>query len=167
MPYDGLQLWELASYVVTVVGLPFAIAVFVWERRKERRNEDEELYQRLSDEYAEFLRLVLRNSDLRLMGGGIPENQLTDEQRERRKILFEILISLFERAYILVYEDHMDKQTARLWGSWEDYMREWCRRPDFHRELESLLKGEDPDFVNHIRRIAKEETAANTPRRDG
>jgi hypothetical protein len=61
----------------------------------------------------------------------------------------------------------MNKQTARLWGSWEDYMREWCRRPDFRNELESLLKGEDPDFVNHIRRIAKEETAANTPRRDG
>ena len=47
------------SYVVTVVGLPFAIAVFVWEQRKERAAEDEEVYQRLSDEYAEFLKLVL------------------------------------------------------------------------------------------------------------
>ena len=47
---DWLQLWELASYVVTVVGLPFAIAVFLMEQRRERQNDEEETYQRLSDE---------------------------------------------------------------------------------------------------------------------
>jgi hypothetical protein len=30
----SLEAWELASYVVTVVGLPFAIAVFLYEQRK-------------------------------------------------------------------------------------------------------------------------------------
>lgn len=45
-----LETWEFLSYVVTVVGLPFAIVVFMFEQRKERQNEDEEVYQRLSDE---------------------------------------------------------------------------------------------------------------------
>ena len=26
--------WELASFVVTALGLPFAIAFFMWEQRK-------------------------------------------------------------------------------------------------------------------------------------
>jgi len=55
-------------------------------------------------------------------------------------------VSLFERAYLLVFEERMDKQTTRLWQSWEDYMREWCRRPDFREALPDLLSGEDEGF---------------------
>ncbi len=85
---------------------------------------------------------------------------LTDEQLERRSALFGILVSIFESAYILVYEPRMPKQTRRLWSSWEDYMREWCRNEDFCAALPELLEGEDPDFQAHIRRIA-----AAAPRR--
>ena len=55
------------SYVVTVIGLPMAIAVFIYEQRRERQNEEEEIFQRLSDEYREFLKLVLDNADLHLL----------------------------------------------------------------------------------------------------
>ena len=41
--------WELLSFVVTVIGLPLAIVVFAFEQRKERDNEEEEVYQLLSD----------------------------------------------------------------------------------------------------------------------
>lgn len=50
-----LESWELLSYVVTVVGLPLAIAVFVYDQRRERDNEEEEVYQLLSDNYQDFL----------------------------------------------------------------------------------------------------------------
>jgi hypothetical protein len=33
----NLETWELLSYVVTVIGLPLAIAVFILQQRKERR----------------------------------------------------------------------------------------------------------------------------------
>jgi hypothetical protein len=65
-----------------------------------------------------------------------------------------ILVSIFERAYILVYEDKMNKHTQRLWSSWEDYMREWCRREDFKAVLPKLLEGEDEDFQRHIQKVA-------------
>jgi hypothetical protein len=97
--------WEMWSYVVTVIGLPFAIGVFIWEQRKERANEDEEVYQRLSDEYAEFLKLVLQNPDLHLTASRVHE--LTEGQQERKLVLLDILVSLFERAYLLVYEEDM------------------------------------------------------------
>lgn len=157
-----LEWWEFASYVVTVVGLPLAISVFIYQQRKERQNEDEELYQRLSDEYADFLKLVLDNADLQLQRRQADHSKLNDEQIERRHTLFEILIALFERAYILVYEDHMDKENKRLWQSWEDYMRQWCRRADFRSELPALLAGEDEDFVRTIRRLADEEASRSS-----
>ena len=58
--------WELASFVVTTLGLPFAILFFAWEQRKERDNEEEEPYQLLSNAYNDFLRVVLAHPDLHL-----------------------------------------------------------------------------------------------------
>lgn len=149
-----LETFEFLSYVVTVVGLPFAIIVFILEQRKERDNEEEEIYQRLSDEYREFLKLVLDNSDLQLLRREGVQKELTEEQKERRLAIFGILISLFERAYLLVYEDKMDKKARRLWRSWEDYMIEWVRRVEFRDALPNLLEGEDEEFTQYIRQLA-------------
>lgn len=151
-----IQAWEMASYIVTVFGFPFALFVLYLEQRRERQNEEEELYQRLSDEYADFSKLLLQNADLQLTSRQLRPHEMTPEQMERKKIIFDILISLFERAFILVYEEHMNKQTARLWASWEDYIRFWCQREDFRSGLNDLLQGEDPDFVTYIHRIAEQ-----------
>jgi len=152
-----LETWELLSYVVTVIGLPLAIAVFFFEQRKERENEEEEVYQRLSDAYVDFLKLVLANPDLRLRTHDHTPN-LSDEQRERMRVVFDMLISLFEQAYLLVYEEEMTGKQLRRWHSWEDYMREWCRRADFREALPELLQGEDPDFSAYVQRVVQEES---------
>ena len=152
------ETWELLSWMVTVIGLPFAIGVFIWEQRRERAQEEEEIYQRLSDEYTNFMKLVLQNADLRLMQREGAPPQLSPEQNERRFALFNILVALFERAYLLVYEVRMAAKTRRLWQSWEDYMREWCRRPEFRAVLPELLQGEDPAFAEHIAAIAQAES---------
>ncbi len=157
---DLRETWEFLSYVVTVVGLPFAIAVFIYERRRERKNEEEEIFQRLSDEYREFLKLVLDNADLHLLRTEGIRQELTEEQKERRLAIFGILISLFERAYLLVYEETMDKQARRMWQSWEDYMREWVHRAEFRDALPGLIEGEDPDFARHLLRLAESEQPA-------
>lgn len=149
----SLETWELLSYVVTVIGLPLAIGVFLYEQRRERENEEEEVYQLLSDNYQDFLKVALDNPDLKLFSAGATES-LSDEQRERQFIIFNMLISLFERAYLLLYEDDMKPKQARRWHSWEDYMLEWCRRPDFRASLPRLLHGEDPSFVRYVERVA-------------
>jgi hypothetical protein len=150
---SALAWLEAASYIVTIVGLPFAIGVYFYDRRRDQQTDEEEIFLRLSDEYAEFMRLVIDNADLRLLSPA-PTGELSEEQRERKHALFAILVSLFERAYVLVYEDRMSRQQARLWQSWADYMQEWCAREDFRAALPALLHGEDPGFVETIRRIA-------------
>ena len=154
------EILEMLSYLVTIVGLPLAILTFMLEQRKERQNEEEEIFQRLSDEYREFLELVLDNADLHLLRREGSTVALTEEQEERRHAIFGILISLFERAYLLVYEPKMSKQTRRLWQSWEDYMREWVRRADFRDALPTLLEGEDEEFTHYISELVSEEEKA-------
>lgn len=150
---SALQTWELLSYVVTVVGLPLAIAVFIFEQRKERDNEEEEVYQLLSDNYQEFLKIALEHPDLRLFASE-ETSALTEEQRERMFIIFSMLISLFERAYLLLYEQGMKEKQLRRWRSWEDYMGEWGNRADFRASLPALLRGEDPEFAGYIQKLA-------------
>lgn len=149
----ALETWELLSYVVTVIGLPLAIFVFLFEQRKERENEEEEVYQLLSDNYQDFLKVALDNPDLHLFSASGTE-ALDADQKERQYIIFNMLMSLFERAYLLLYEEEMSPKQARRWHSWEDYMVEWCRRPDFRDSLPRLLHGEDASFVRYVERLA-------------
>lgn len=154
MNLTTLEWWELASYIVTVFGLPYAITLLMYDNFKERQVENEELYQKLAEEYADFAHLMIENADLRLMTDPIADDALSPEQKERKKIIFDVLIALFERAFILVYEEKMDKNTKRLWATWDDYIKFWCQRDDFRAILPELLVGEDPGFSRYIKRAA-------------
>lgn len=152
------ETWQLLANIAIVFGLPLAIVVFFIEQRKERDNEESEVFQSLSDNYQEFLRTALEHPDLRLFSTDLTPD-LTPEQRERMIILFNMLVSLFERAYLLLYEESMTRPQARRWMSWEDYMREWSRRADFVEVLPELLRGEDPEFAAYLNRVVHEEVA--------
>ena len=139
------DLFEVASFAVTVIGLPFAVWVFYVQQRKERENEEEEAYQHLADAYNEFLKVVLTHSDLQLRTNtALPDP--TQEQKERMLVIFDMLISLFERAFLVTWKPEMTQSEQRRWNSWDDYMREWCRRDDFANALPFLLRGEDAEF---------------------
>ncbi len=155
----NLEIWELLSYVVTVIGLPLAIVVFALEQRKERLNEQDAVYESISEKYQEFLRVVLEHPDLHLFSMS-KTPALSDDQNERMMVIFSMLISLFERAYVLMYEDGLKGAKLRRWRSWEDYMHEWCAREDFRDLLDTLLLGEDPEFGSYILALAAEYATA-------
>ncbi len=104
-----LETWELLSYVVTVVGLPMAILVYLLEKRQERINDEDDVYERLSRNYQDFLQLALDHPDLKLLSQTHTPN-LTAEQEERMQAIFAMLIALFERAYLLLYEKEPERQ---------------------------------------------------------
>jgi hypothetical protein len=72
-------------------------------------------------------------------------------------VIFDMLISLLERAYLTALQRRHDPAQRRRWNSWEDFMREWVRRDDFYYRLPQLLKGEDPEFAAYLQRLAEEE----------
>lgn len=150
MPTDT---WEFLSYVVTVLGLPLAVVVFLYEKRKERAAEEEEVYESLSSRYQDFLKLALENPDLRLLSR-TRTTDLNAEQRERMQAIFGLLIALFERAYLILYETDLGGKQARRWRSWEDFMQEWCDREDFRAAMPELLVGEDPEFAAYMKTLA-------------
>lgn len=160
----NIETWELLSYVVTVLGLPSAMAVFLYEKHKERAVEEEEVYATVAGSYQDFLRLALENPDLRLLSKS-KTIDLTPEQRERMQAIFGLLMAIFERAYLLLYDTELSGRDARRWRSWEDFMQEWCARDDFREEIPSLLLGEDPAFAAYLTKLAAEANLTENPTR--
>jgi len=154
---------EALSYLVTNLGFPGALAVFVYQHRRRLANEENELHRNLSEEYDNFLRLVLDNADLLLLRRSGAPPELAEEQLERREIVFRMLVSLFEKAYIILYDENMGRDARRRWLSWEDDMREWCRKKGFQSVLPDLLEGEDDEFSAYILTLAEAESRAAQP----
>jgi len=144
------SVWELASYVVTVIGLPMAIAIFFFEQRKERANEEAEVYQLLANAYTDFLKVVLEHPDLHLFTSTATPD-LTTEQRERMRVIFDMLMSLFERAYLTAWQPRMNEAQGRRWAVWEDFMREWIQRDDFYATLVVANARSSPSYCCALR----------------
>lgn len=155
MALTSIETWELLSYVVTVIGLPVAIVIFTMEQRKERQNEEAEIQQTLADGYTDFLKLALAHPDLRLLSSRRTPD-LSPEQVERVRAIYSVLVSFFERTYVLTYGTRLNARQKRYWKSWEDLMREWCERDDFRDVLPDLLIGEDVQFADHLTRLAEQ-----------
>lgn len=142
MPTTFLELMELLSYIATVFGIPLAIMTFIYQERKERQAEQEEIYDKLMDHYSEIQEKLFEYPELDQHD--IP---LQDPEASRRqRILYEMLVSLFERAFILLYGE-TDPAYKRMWNSWTDYIDLWSSRPNFRAHLPTMMLGEDPGFT--------------------
>lgn len=158
LSWKMLEFFEFLSYVATIVGIPLALWVFMHEERKERQAEQEEIYDKLMDHYDHILGRLFEHPDI-----DQHNKQLEDaELRRQQKLLYEMLINLFERAFILLYAE---KEIAyrRMWNSWEDYIRLWIGRSNFLEMLPELVIGEDPDFVAYMSRLSGLALEANPP----
>ncbi len=143
-----LQWFELLSYVATIIGVPVAIWAFMREEEKERLSEQEEIYDKLMGHYDDILSRLFEHPDLDQHDKPLEDAEL----RRQQKILYEMLINLFERAFILLYGE---KEIAyrRMWNSWEDYIRHWTAKPNYREALPELVLGEDLEFVAYMSRV--------------
>jgi len=140
-----LEFMEFLSYVATVVGIPLAIFMFVLQEKKERQNEQEEIYDKLMGHYTVIQEKLFEYPEL-----DVHDRVLENTEDARRQyILYQMVVSLFERSYILLASEP-DAAYQRMWNSWVDYIREWVVRPNFRAALPRLMEGEDKDFVAYM-----------------
>jgi hypothetical protein len=147
MPTDVLTWFEFLSYIATVIGIPLAIGLFMHEERKERQAEQEEIYEKLMEHYARIQEKLFEHPEIDTHD----TPPASPEDARRQMIVYQMLISLFERSFILLYGE-TDPAYQRMWNSWEDYLNEWIDRPNFRAALPQLMLGEDPHFVAYMAR---------------
>jgi len=118
-----LSILGTLGYRVIILGFLTTIYVFFHDQRQRRKTEIAEMHPP-PERYDNFLCLALSNANLLLFPNTVNPESLTEEQQERRDLLFRMLVSLFENAFIILYQEGMSGEAQRRWLSQEEDMWE-------------------------------------------
>lgn len=149
------ELFQLTANAATVLGIPIAILVYLDEMKKERKEREYATFDALDEKYLEFLNLCITKPRLDLYY--IPLKKapvLSEEERIQQYAMFEILISLMERAY-LMYGDQSSDIKKSQWDGWDQYMIQLSKRPIFKKLWPLLGDQFDVKFMDHMNKLIK------------
>ena len=170
---------EFLEKFITIGVLPVALIAFFKDRKKEheevaavraaaerdRKAQQYLTYDALDDRYGEFLKLMVQTAVLPVYPANAELTVLNLNHRQKRRYLaaFEVLISIFERAFLMFRTPDVSSNTAQ-WQGWKACMFSWRQRAGWD-EIFTAVNGEqfDADFVQYIDRLAQlpAETAAS------
>jgi hypothetical protein len=140
-----VQVTSIASNISLILGVPLTLITLAQQERKERENEQQKIYDAMMGHYASIQDKLFAHPEIDQHT--TPLNDSEDVRRQR--IVYEMLISLFERAYIML-SDETAPAYQRMWNSWVDYIHLWVDRPNFRILLPQMMRGEDPAFVHFM-----------------
>jgi hypothetical protein len=137
---------EALSYVAVIVGFPIALYQYRRKTMKEQSDREYGTYNALDEKYLEFLVVCRDNPRLDIFD--IPDAvpvELDATERKQELIAFTMLISIFERAF-LMYHDQHDSVRGKQWSGWHAYVRDYCQRANFRRAWTHAGDQFDTDF---------------------
>lgn len=152
---EHLILFEFLSYVTAILGVPIALVIYFKKARKERLDREYGTYNALDDKYLEFLNICLNHPDLDIYHIKDKGQKYSKEQKKRELIIFELLISILERAY-LMYRDQGSRVKKDQWMGWNQYMKDWLNRPNFRKAWKKLGNQWDVNFQEHMSQLIQE-----------
>ena len=153
------DIFELASYIVVVLGVPIGLFQYYQSKVRERQERESRVFDAVSASYLDFQRTCLQYPYLDVFD--IPDAApatLTPAQQKEELIAFAILFSIFERAYLL-YVANQTPITEAQWQGWDQHMRGYFRRANFRRAWHTGDGSYDPRFNEYMRRIEAESVA--------
>lgn len=157
---------ETLSYVATIVGafgFFFGVIIFFIETRRRREEQELATHDNLAREYREFLKICFENSNLVNIYDydSKKSSSLDANQKMKKYILFDILVSLFETAYFQ-YHFHTNEFKRKQWNGWVAYMEDWCQREDFQQAWNEQLNSEfDSDFLKLMNDLISKHSKPN------
>jgi hypothetical protein len=122
---------DILTKLMTILGFPIALFVFINDRRIERKEREYGTYHALDEKYQEFLRLCVEYPRFNLYDVPL-ENppDLSEQEKKQQAAVFDILVSLLERAF-LMYRDQSNKVKKAQWVGWTSYMRDYSQHQVF------------------------------------
>lgn len=165
IPIDIQQYLQAGSNIATTLGIIFAMAgltvtirTYRNERKKERIAREYETFNDLDDKYVEFMYACTQHPHLDLFSDAAdPNRKISPEDLNTEKALYSVLISIFERAFVL-FERQADKNIRGLqYLGWIECMKTYCTRRSFLSQWNKIGKQFDNDFQIKMNSIIQEE----------
>lgn len=150
------RILEFIYYVVIVLGVPTGLYQYIQAKRREREDWERHIFDEVSASYIAFQQLCLERPYLDVFD--IPDErpvELTPLQAKEEMIAFTVLLSIFERAYLL-YSEHPTPITAAQGREWDVHIRGYFERPNFRHAWQVGASSYDPRFVAYIDEIERQ-----------
>lgn len=137
---------ELIGAILVVLGAGMAYLQYVDAKEKEQQDLGERAYGELQDSYFDMMQVCLQYpmldcSDSRPAGAVC----LTVEEERQQQIIYGMIISVFERAW-LRYEVARPPRYAEQWPGWVRYMEAFARGESFRRVWVDVADTYDAGF---------------------
>ena len=148
--------FELLSFVAVVIGILVGFSEHFANEAEERREVVERVYTALDNEYRDYLALLVQHPE----AAGVhrpadaPPPELTADTRTRLRLLNELVIDLFERAY-LEYNDPekvalMGAARRHQWPGWEGDIDRHLQNSHFRAVWDDVGRGFDERFQAYV-----------------
>jgi len=153
------QYFELATFIVTLLGVPAAIFIYAKEQRLQREEREYGTYDALDEKYIELQQLCIEYPELDIFDTpyAVPR-KLTEEQQKQEEAIILIRISIFERAF-LMYQRTPAKAKSDQWAGWDGEIKEWLNRKNFRDVWDVHAPYYDKTFYQyfeqHLSSVAK------------
>lgn len=146
---------EIATFVITILGLPAAIFIYLQEQKMQREEREYGTYDALDDKYIEIQQLCLDHPELDVFDSAF-ENPgvLSEQQQKQEEAILLIRISIFERAF-LMYQRAPSKSKQDQWEGWSEEIKEWLERENFRAVWLEHSPYFDKDFAEHFNKDLK------------
>ena len=160
--------FEILANIATLLGVPIAIWLFANEKRRERLDREYGTYDALDAKYIDYLKLCLEYPDLDVYDYAKSEiDQFLSKKKQsigkRELILFTILISIFERAF-LMYRDQSTDLKKEQWVGWDEYIRDYTTRNNFRLAWKILGTQFDAQFLQYMDQVMLENKVTDLPK---
>lgn len=146
------QVLQLIAHLVTIGGVPIAIYMYRAQKLRERREREELVFDELGDKYEEFMQLCLRHPNADVFAGAEESEPSSQLQLNVEHALFAVLISLFERAY-LMFKDQHAAHRERQWAGWVLFMESYVIRRSFQRVWNAIGLQFDSEYVAFLNNL--------------
>jgi len=118
--------------------------------KKEQLDREYGTYNALDDKCLDFVKLCLQRPHLDIFDVVDREpKSLTDEQKKEEQSAFTILISIFERAF-LMYRRQSSKLRDKQWSGWEEYIKSFATRQNFRDAFSVSGRTFDTEFQEYM-----------------
>lgn len=146
---------NLVNDIIQLAIVVFAGLGIYWQLKKANEDRENGTYDSLDTRFTRFLECCSKHPDLEVYNPIKNNwNELCPQQHRRQLILYQILVSIMERSYILYNDTHIAKSEMRKrqWKGWDDYMKFYAKSPTFRHawSVEGIGEDMDTSFVAYM-----------------
>ena len=109
---------QIVYYLALSISGPLAVIVYLKAHQSDRQEREYKTYDELDNRFFEYQKLALQYYDLDILD--VPNNDPSlafDKKRKQEMVAYSILFSLFERTFLMFF-NQTDAFQLRQWSGW-------------------------------------------------